>query len=253
VLAVAKTSSSGREPDRAQQAFLKSGGEAYRLRFDASRATRSETIALVSSRSLSASSDVRAAVEDDLVSADDRTIEPARLAVAVHVTPSGNLAVCVALDPAQIPDLEAGTYEGALTISGRSVAPTAVPISATFRDSKRNALGWALGGFLLGAICKALSELRVGSARRGLLDYGSRPTSWIAILAGVAAAYYGFVQLYSSSRTWGAAEADGIKLLLTAALFQVSGVEGVELLKRIASSPPASPAPPGAVAPSAQA
>jgi hypothetical protein len=212
--------------------LLQSAGKSFRLRFDDSRATRSESIALVAS--LDPNSKVTAEVESDLVSGGDHVIHPTALTVLAHVEDSGNLGTCVALDPRGVDDLQAGTYEGALTISGESVTPMAVPITATFRDPQRNAFAWALGGFLLGAVCKALGELRGASTRRGLLEYARRRTSWIAILAGIAAAYYGFVQLYSSSRTWGAAEADGVKLLFTAALFQVSGVEGVELLRRIA-------------------
>lgn len=161
------------------------------------------------------------------------------------------LELCLVLDPSKTSGLVAGRYEGSLLVTrldtvhgteGRTLVT--IPVSLSFRESRWLGLGITFGAVALGLLVKILSDAaarqrethgRAWPTLKGYCCELSFPA--MLILACVAGALV-FNQMYSGNAQWGSASGDAAKLFAVCFLAQMSGNQGIDIIRRVAGTSP---------------
>jgi hypothetical protein len=137
-----------------------------------------------------------------------------------------------------------GRYTGGIGVGreGDDLALATVPVELTFRASHWKAVYFALLGVLLGLVVKVLSEAarrqrepEVG-AGQALKEAAANWTFSVTLVVGVIAGLIVCWKTYGGDQTWGASGGDIATLIVACFLIQLSSVEGVDLVKRVAGS-----------------
>jgi hypothetical protein len=236
----------GSQGNRSDLGIFLLGQKSFGFRFDEllGAQTRSITVDAYPSTAAprGAPRNVRAAIEEDVASAEGHNIGYAFTTAAEVVSVGGltsKIRVCVGLDPKRVVDLQPGRYTGTVVLRAANYEDAAIPISATFRSPRSDGLKMAAGGVLLGLMVKMLTEL--GSSRRApgrrawdaVRDYVFQWSFPLAIILGVVTGWLGFVQMYEASETWGVGETDSITLFATCFGFQMGSIGGADMTKRL--------------------
>ena len=189
---------------------------------------------------------VSAKIYESIVSAEGHPVGgfkvSARVERAGALPHPSVIGVCVSLDPARIRDLRPGRYEGTVVVRADKYGQdAAIPISATFRAPRRDAMTMAAAGVAVGLLVKMLTEL--ASGRRAKRKVGALRAArvylfeWsfpLALILGVLAGWLGFIEMYESNATWGVGNGtDSLKLFATCFAFQMGSIGSADLTKRL--------------------
>jgi hypothetical protein len=236
------------EPPQHEGRFeARSPGAPLRIVFDESRLRRTDYLKF---DAFSGDSEnprqLHATLNAPLRRADGRSIEDGDwLTVAGFVERSavGDIAalvrVCVAIDPARIPDLRPGRYDGEVALRALRYREQTIDLVVSLRGSRDDAITLAVAGVLIGLVIKILTELAAGQrsgnpgALHGLRRYVLQWSFPLTIILGVLAGWLAFNQMYEGNRTWGVEDADSLRLFGMCFGFQLGSIGGADMAKRL--------------------
>jgi hypothetical protein len=164
-----------------------------------------------------------------------------------------DLELCVVVHPKAIGGLVPGRYTGTVFVVHTSdqAQLAALPVELTFRASRWTAIGIASLAVLLGLVVKALSEAAARqrhlhvSATRALKDYASELSFPVMLILAAIAGWLVFRQMYDGNPQWGASGGDTAKLFTVCFIAQMSGNQGIDVIRRVAGAAPAAATPEG--------
>jgi hypothetical protein len=179
---------------------------------------------------------------DHWIASDDDGIAASLIPIS-----SREMQLCVVVEPKAIGHLVPGRYKGTIFIvDAKQVQLASLPVELTFRSSRWTAVEIALVGLLLGLAVRVLSEAAASqqaarrdreplTKRRALAkatwdDLGFWATALIALVAG----WLVFDQVYDGNPVWGAGSGDVAKLVAICFIAQLSGNQGIDVIRRVA-------------------
>jgi hypothetical protein len=233
--------------------FLKTEGEGFRVRFDDSRGARADVVSLTTAEGshgkLAPGDSLDASMSIYLRSGDgvmfpgyDDSGHPSPSAMIVGITPSGDVDVCVQIDAGVSTGERPGTYTTSVGVTGPDLDyPSAIPVVVTFRSSRLVAIGFALGGVLIGLLVKMFTELGASQslpngAPRSVREYIRNWSFPTAIILGAISGWLGYVEIYQSDSVWGVSSTDWLRLFGTCFVFQLAGIGAIDLGRRLVGS-----------------
>jgi hypothetical protein len=218
------------------------------LRFDDTREVRADSVVLTDPRTgvvLAPGDDVLVSMSGALHS-NDRAMLPAHdssgsTSPSVRIdsiTPMGGVDVCLEIDPHVVAGIGPGEYTGSVGVTGKDLyVGSTIPVIVTFRASHWLAAGFAFAGVMFGILVKVLTDL--AAARR---SGDTTPSAWeyvrtvefaVTVILGAIGGWFAYTMLYDADRIWGDSAADWVKLFGTCFGFQLAGIGGIDLARRL--------------------
>ena len=240
----------GSTPVVSKGAVLKRDSEGFRLHFGDARDTRADLVVLPFERGELEPGDRAYPSMSEPLRSSDWTILPARDSAGntspswgSHITQTG-VEVCIEIDASLI-DAHPGRYAGSIGVVGPDLdVGSTVPVEVTFRSSRFLAVAIAFAGVLLGLLVKMFTELaaanrssQVTGVPRTAPEYLKDWSFRAAIILGAIAGALGYVEIYAVDPTWGTSPTDWLKLFGTCFAFQLAGIGGVDLARRLMGDP----------------